>query len=214
MPLFSDMHGGEFGARERASQPSSRSVSQKDSFKDIIAEIRGLQNPSSVLPGPPALSANLLDAPPHVPAFHLEDLDITMPRPLSLSGSSDQRGNKSFSSDFSALSQPNSVSTVTSHDYENVVMLKQESGISFVLAGEDPSLLEAEEVFVPPVSFTDGQALRDIPAETQHLTSQTETEQAITELPDESQVHNSNDLQVQNLLIQWSIILFWGKKFI
>ncbi|WAR18754.1 FRMD1-like protein [Mya arenaria] len=193
MTMLSDLQG-DFGAREKVSQPSSRSVSQKDSFKDIIAEIRAHQNPSNMLQ---QYQSHLLDTPPlhHVPSFHMEDLDF-VPRPLSLSGSSDQRGNKSFSSDLSAhSSQPASMSTVTSHDYENVVMLSHDSSTSFVIAGEETSLQEAEEVFVPPVSFADGKALRDIPAATHYLHSQTETDLAVTQLPENGEVHDPHDLQ-------------------
>lgn len=190
MPVFTDL-----GAREKTSRPTSRSASRKDSFKDILAELKAHQNwnAAQVLPPP---QPHLLDTPQlkHVPSFHMEDLDYSH-RPLSLSGSSDYRGNKSFSSDLSShSSQPASMSTVTSHDYENVVILSKESGPT-ILTGED-LLKEAEEVVLPALSFQEELELRDIPAETLHLHSQSETELAVTQIPENDNAHESADLQV------------------
>lgn len=190
----------EFGAREKTSRPTSRSASRKESFKDILAELKAHQNwthsninPMNVLPPP---QPHLLDTPQlkHVPSFHMEDLDYSH-RPLSVSGSSDNRGNKSFSSDLTThSSQPASMSTVTSHDYENVVILSQESGP--IILPSDPSLNKAEEIVIQAPAFQDERELRDIPAETLFLHSQTETEQAVTQLPENDAAHESSDLEV------------------
>ena len=192
MPLYTDL-----GAREKTSRPTSRSASRKESFKDILAELKAHQNWNAP-PIPPSPQPHLLDTPQlkHVPSFHMEDLNGSHHRPLSLSGSSDYRGNKSFSSDLSShSSQPASLSTVTSqtHDYENVVILSKDSGPT-ILTGED--LLEAEEIVLPPHTFPEQLELRDIPAETLHLHSQSETELAVTQLPENEVVHESTDLQV------------------
>lgn len=196
MPLYTEIGVcADLGAREKTSRPVSRSASRKDSFKDILAELKAHQNwgGASVLPPP---QPHLLDTPQlkHVPSFHMEDLDYSVHRPLSLSGSSDQRGNKSFSSDFSThSSQPASMSTVTSHDYENVIIGQDSIP---VLPTECNVLQEAEEVDIPPPSFTDEHDLRDIPAETLHLHSQTETDLSVTQIPENESAHESSDLQV------------------
>ncbi|KAH3847905.1 protein expanded-like [Dreissena polymorpha] len=191
-PLYSPMQS-ETGAREKLGRHSHSS--RKDSFKDILSEIRAHQNPNSFQ----AMNQHphYTDSPPlsNMASFHMEDLDSMMGRPLSLSGSSDQRGNKSYSSDMSHSSHHTSVSTVTSHDYENVIMLPHNSSKAFVL--EDARLQEAE-VSLVPMQFVDGKALQDIPAEHFHLHSQSETELAVAHLPEDDRVHEYVDLQVSD----------------
>ena len=229
IPVYSEIQV-ETGAREKTSQPSSRSASRKDSFKDILAELRAHQNLNinMIPPNQP----HLVETPElkHVPSFHMEDLDYPH-RSVSRSGSSDHRTQKSFGSDLSThSSQHTSMSTVTSHDYENVVLLSQDSVASYRssdamlldaihIGGEgllpdssyhsseglvsdlsyhsdDGMLQEAEEVLLPPVSFSDEQALKDIPVE--HLQTDKQSELAVTQLPEHDAAHDSMDIKVQH----------------
>ncbi|KAL4237397.1 FERM domain-containing protein 6 [Mactra antiquata] len=178
IPVYSDIHVESPAPRERSSLPTSRSASRKDSFKDILAELRAHQNlvPTVVPPSQP----HLVDTPrlKHVPSFHMEDLDYSN-RPLSRSGSSDHRTNKSFASDLSAhsSSQHTSFSTVTSHDYENVVLLSQDSMASY-LSSNDGMFKDTDEIILPPTSFSDDSGHQGISGE----------------VPQVSTVHDESDI--------------------
>lgn len=229
VPLYSEVQV-ETGAREKTSQSTSRSASRKDSFKDILAELRAHQNlPVNVNMLPPN-QPHLVETPElkHVPSFHMDDIEYPN-RSVSRSGSSDHRTNKSFGSDHSGhSSQQASMSTVTSHDYENVVLLSQDSasyrssegllqdvihiggGSGLVSSSsyhsserltpntsyrsDDGMLQEAEEILLPPVPFSDEQALKDIPVD--HLQTDKESELAVTQMPELEASHNSMDLKV------------------
>ncbi|XP_053395461.1 protein expanded-like [Mercenaria mercenaria] len=234
VPLYSEIQV-ETGAREKTSQPTSRSASRKDSFKDILAELRAHQNLNiNMLP---PNQPHLVETPElkHVPSFHMEDLDYPH-RSVSRSGSSDHRTNKSFESDLSAhSSQHTSMSTVTSHDYENVVLLSQESVASYrssegmlldaihIGGGErslpdssyhsseglvsdvsyhsdDRVLQEAEEILLPPMPFSDEQALKDIPVE--QLPTDKQSELAVTQLPEHEAAHDAMDLKITDPEVQ------------
>lgn len=239
IPVYAEIQV-EVSAREKASLPTSHGASRKDSFKDILAELRAHQNMGvNVLP---PNQPHLVETPQlkHVPSFHMEDLEYRN-RSVSRSGSSDHRTNKSFGSDLSThSSQPTSMSTVTSHDYENVVLLSQESMAGYLSSegmlqdaihitnegllpdpsyhsnegllpdssyhsnegmmldmsypSDDGILQEAEEILLPPTSFSDGQALKDIPVNL--LQRENEMERAVTQLPDHQPAHDVMDLKV------------------
>lgn len=227
IPVYSEVQV-EVGTREKMPLPTSHSASRKDSFKDILAELRAHQNLSvNVLP---PNQPHLVETPQlkHVPSFHMEDLEYPN-RSVSRSGSSDHRTNKSFGSDLSThSSQQTSMSTVTSHDYENVVLLSQESMASYLSSegmlqdtihitnegllpdssyhsseglmldmsypSDDGILQEAEEMLFPPTSFSDGQALKDVPVNL--VQRESEMELAVNQLPDHQPAHDVVDFKV------------------
>lgn len=195
IPIYSEIQV-EPASRERSSLPTSRSASRKDSFKDILAELRAHQNLIPNIMPPP--QPHLVDTPQlkHVPSFHMEDLDYSN-RPLSRSGSSDHRTNKSFASDLSghSSSQHASFSTVTSHDYENVVLLSQDSMASYL--SNEGMFKDSEEIILPPTSFSDEHEL-EITGES--VSVQADEEQVLeetTELPEEELV-TVEDLEVSH----------------
>lgn len=191
MPVYPQHMHVETGAREKTSRPTSRSASRKDSFKkEILAQLHAHSGGGAVLPMP---QPHLVDTPQlkHVPSFHMEDLDY-LPRPVSQSGSSDHRTNRSYGSDLSNHSSLHvSGCTVTS-----IHMNQTSQGSVASFSSGEGMLQEAEEILLPPGSFADERSLADIPAEPIHLQSQSETEQALSELQDNDLPHAAADVQI------------------
>ena len=168
VPAYSD------GVREKTSRPVSRSASRKDSFKEIMAQLQAHRTNPEVLPPP---QPHLVQTPQlkHVPSFHMEDLDF-INRPVSQSGSSDHRTNRSYGSDLSNHSSVMaSISTVTSlGDPRSRPSNSHGSAASF--GSSDARLYEAEEHLLPPPLFADDRVMVDVASEQILIPSPTESE--------------------------------------
>jgi hypothetical protein len=78
-------------------------------------------------------------------------------------------------------------SSLSYHSSEGLV-----SDLSY--QSDDGMLQEAEEVLLPPIPFSDEQALKDIPVE--HLQTEKQSELAVTQLPEHDAAHDAMDIKV------------------
>ena len=186
--------------REKTSRPASRSASRKESFKEILAQLQ-MHNAEIKASAPlPPTQPHLVPTPQlkHVPSFHMEDLNN---RPGSRAGSSDHQTNRSNASDLSRQSLLASNSTVTSLGEHQPQNLSYGSAASF--GSNDIKLQEAEELLMPPAVFVDERSLSDIPAEQLHVQSQTVMEQAVSELP----INTEEPVQAEDLQVRFTLLL-------